>query len=39
MDKSRLIDDTIQVTNINREGKFFEKGILINSKYINSIKN
>mmetsp|Transcript_24633 Transcript_24633/g.24233 ORF Transcript_24633/g.24233 Transcript_24633/m.24233 type:complete len:113 (-) Transcript_24633:128-466(-) len=25
MDKSRLIDDTILVTHINKDGKFFEK--------------
>ena len=29
MDKSRIIDDTIQVTNINKDGKFFEKGKLL----------
>ena len=28
MDKSKIIDDTIQVTNINKDGKFFEKGII-----------
>ena len=26
MDKVKLIDETIQVTNINKDGKFFEKG-------------
>ena len=26
MDRAKIIDDTIQVTNINKDGKFFEKG-------------
>jgi len=25
MDRAKIIDDTIQVTNINKDGKFFEK--------------
>jgi len=29
MDRLKLIDDTILVTNINKDGKFFEKGTLI----------
>jgi hypothetical protein len=28
MDKSRVIDDTIEVLSINEEGKFFEKGTI-----------
>ena len=26
MDKVKIIDETIQVTNINKDGKYFEKG-------------
>ena len=26
MDRVKLIDETIQVTNINKDGKYFEKG-------------
>ena len=29
MDRSKIIDDTIQVLSINKDGKFFEKGNLI----------
>ena len=31
MDRLKLIDDTILVTNINKDGKFFEKGTLTHS--------
>ena len=26
MDRSKIVDDTIQVISINKDGKFFEKG-------------
>ena len=29
MDKVKLIDETIQVLSINKDGKFFEKGKLL----------
>ena len=34
MDRAKIIDDTIQVLNINKDGKFFEKGNYISYKPI-----
>ncbi len=39
MDRAKLIDDTIQVTNINKDGKFFEKGKLSLIIHLHSVKN
>ena len=39
MDRVKLIDETIQVININKDGKFFEKGnsLLIANSPVDSI--
>lgn len=29
MERQKLIDDTIQVTSVNKDGKFFEKGMFL----------